>query len=456
LTVGGNNRMPGTRVLKIHYLPLTDAFQYQSSTDTFVTKHPLFTGELMTYYRGRWVFAPPESPEIFLMSMIAALPFEGFNPDNAAHFELPHVLLVLDQFPRTLGGGERIVLRLASLLPKYGYRASILTFSIHPECSVLKSPPCPVYLLPLRRTYDLTAIRAALELREFLRSQKVKLVQTFFESSDIWAGFVARFMSDAKLVWSRRDMGILRARKHKIAYRFMACAPDAVFAVSEQVRQHCIEVDKIDPTRIQTIYNGLDLTEWTASSRPPRSRDEVVVTTVGNIRRVKGHDILIKAAAAIIRQFPNVKFSVAGEILEQDYFAELQRLVQSLGLSQQFHFVGGVTTLREHLFAADIFALPSRSEGFSNALVEAMAASLPIVATDVGGNAEAVKDGVNGFIIPSEDPAALADALLRLLLDPVRATAMGLAGEALAAKQFTTEAMMSQIAGTYQKLLSHG
>jgi glycosyltransferase involved in cell wall biosynthesis len=388
--------------------------------------------------------------------MIAALPLEGFNPEEVAHSELPHVLLVLDQFPRTLGGGERIVLKLASLLPKYGYRTSILTFSIHPECSALKSPPCPVYLLPLQRTYDLTAIRAALELRRFLKSQQVRLVQTFFESSDIWAGFVTRFMSDAKLVWSRRDMGILRARKHRIAYRLMAGAPDAVFAVSEQVRRYCIQVDGIDPARVQTIYNGLDLSEWATSSRPARSGGEVVVTTVGNIRRVKGHDVLIQAAAAVVRQFPNVKFSVAGEVLEQDYFAELQMLIQSLSLSQQFRFVGGVTNLREHLFAADIFVLPSRSEGFSNALVEAMAASLPIVATDVGGNAEAVKDGVNGFIVPSEDPAALADAILRLLSDPVRATAMGLAGKALAAMQFTTEAMMSQIAGTYQKLLSQG
>jgi glycosyltransferase involved in cell wall biosynthesis len=388
--------------------------------------------------------------------MITALPLEGFDPAEVAHSELPHVLLVLDQFPSTLGGGERIVLKLASLLPKYGFRASILTFSIHPECSACKSPPCPVYVLPLQRTYDLTAIRAALELRRFLKSQQIRLVQTFFESSDIWAGFVTKFMSDAKLVWSRRDMGILRARKHRIAYRLMAGAPDAVFAVSDQVRRYSIEVDGIDPARVQTIYNGLDVSEWMASTRPVRSRDEVVVTTVGNIRRVKGHDVLVRAAALIVAQFPNVKFSVAGEVLEQDYFVELQTLVQSLGLSQQFRFVGGVTNLREHLFAADIFVLPSRSEGFSNALIEAMAAALPIVATDVGGNAEAVTDGVNGFIVPAEDPAALAGAILRLLSDPVRAKAMGIAGEAIAAKQFTTEAMMSQIARTYQKLLSQG
>jgi hypothetical protein len=183
------------------------------------------------------------------MSMITALPTKAPSLDEAGWAALPHVLLVVDQFPKTLGGGERIVLKLADLLPQYGYRASILTFAIHPENTALRSPPCPVFLLPLRRTYDFTALRAALEFKRFLADQRVQIVQTFFESSDIWAGFVTKTMSKAKLIWSRRDMGILRTGKHAIAYRLLAGAPDAVFAVSEQVRQHCIEIDRIRPSR---------------------------------------------------------------------------------------------------------------------------------------------------------------------------------------------------------------
>src|SRR5271170_4279147 len=355
------------------------------------------------------------------MSMITALPLDGPGLQDTEHSALPHVLLVLDQFPRTLGGGERVVLNLAALLPKYGYRASILTFSVHPECAGLKSPPCPIYVLPLQRTYDLTALRAAFELRQFLKLQQVQIVHTFFESSDLWAGFVTKSMSKAKLIWSRRDMGILRTRKHNIAYRLMAGAPDAVFAVSEQVRRHCIEVDRIDSARVQTIYNGVNLADWNKASRPAKPPGEVVVTTIGNIRRVKGHDILIKAAALIVPRFPKVSFSIAGDVLQADYFLELQTLVRDLDLSDHFHFVGGVTNLSEHLSMADIFVLPSRSEGFSNAIVEAMAAALPVVATSVGGNAEAVEDGVTGLLVPSEDPAALSAAITRLLSDPSQA-----------------------------------
>lgn len=386
--------------------------------------------------------------------MIAALPLEISSATVAEQSALPHVLLVLDQLSKTLGGGERIVLKLAALLPQYGYRASILTFSAHAESPALESPPCPIYLLPLQRTYDLTAVRAAFDLRKFLRQQHIQIVQTFFESSDLWAGFVTKAMSSAKLIWSRRDMGILRTGKHHLAYRLMSRAPDAVFAVSEQVRRHCIEVDRIDPTRVQTIYNGLDLTDWNAPSPPAKNLAEMLVTTVGNIRHVKGHDVFIRAAATIAQQFPHVSFSIAGDVLEPGYYAELQTLAQDLGIANRFHFVGSVTKLREHLSAADIFVLPSRSEGFSNAIIEAMAASLPVVATDVGGNAEAVLEGVSGLIVPSDNPAALAAAIARLLADPLQAKAMGAAGKALAAEKFTVEAMMQQITSTYRNLLS--
>jgi len=249
-------------------------------------------------------------------------------------------------------------------------------------------------------------------------------------------------------------MGILRTGKHHRAYRLMAGLPHAVFAVSNLVRQHGIEVDGIDASRVQTIYNGLDLADWMAAGSGARLSGECLITTAGNIRHVKGHDVFVRAAALVVQQFPDATFSIAGEVLEPAYYEELQALVQKLGLSGRFRFAGGVSDLRGHLSRADVFVLPSRSEGFSNAIVEAMAAGLPVVATDVGGNAEAVSDGVTGFIVPSEDPEALAAAILSLTVDPERAKAMGAAGRELAALQFTTEAMMSRTTQAYRKRIA--
>jgi glycosyltransferase involved in cell wall biosynthesis len=305
----------------------------------------------------------------------------------------------------------------------------------------------------LQRTYDFSALRAALELRRFLKQQRIQIVQTFFESSDLWAGFVTKIMSDAKLIWSRRDMGILRESKHHVAYRIMSRIPDKVFAVSEEVRQHCVEVDRIKPSLVETIYNGIDVADWDTASPPAKTPGAPVIATVGNIRRVKGHDVFIKAAASVVAQFPEVSFNIAGHVLESGYFAELRTLIGDLNLSDHFHFVGGVDNLREYLSTADIFVLPSRSEGFSNAIVEAMAASLPVVATNVGGNAEAVTDGVSGLIVPPEDPPALAAAINRLLSDPSRAQEMGAAGKKLASEKFTTDAMMHRITLAYASVL---
>jgi L-malate glycosyltransferase len=387
--------------------------------------------------------------------MIRRVSDGGALDDAAKLAALPHVLLVVDQFSETFGGGERIALKIASFLPQHGYRASILTFSVHPGCEGLKSAACPVYVLPLQRTYDFDAIRAAFSLRRFLREERIQIVQTFFESSDLWAGLVAKTMSDAKLIWSRRDMGILRTGKHKLAYRLLSGMPDMVFAVSEQVRRHGIEVDRIAPARVLTVYNGLNISHWRTISRPVKAAGRSIVATVGNIRRVKGHDIFIRAAAMVVQESPEVTFKIAGQVLEPEYFKELESLVRELKLEKHFEFVAGIEKPQEFLSAMDIFVLPSRSEGFSNAIIEAMAASLPVIATNVGGNAEAVEDGVSGRIVPPEDAGALAAAILELLSDSSRAREMGEAGRRRVEKKFTMDAMMDQITRVYAGLLKN-
>lgn len=384
---------------------------------------------------------------------------------------MPHVLLVVDGFPRSLGGGERIVLRLAALLPRYGFRVSILTFYLDPQSSFqAEASPCPLYLLPLTKTYNFQALQGALALRRLIRRERIVLVQTFFESSDLWAGLVTRLLTPAKLIWSRRDMGILRGGKHAAAYRLLRRLPHGVHAVSEQVRAHAIQVDGIPSARTFTIHNGLDLEDFHPShpeeAHPALSpehhhaveegvvRENLVVLTIGNIRRVKGHDLFVRAAALVHAQLPHVSFLVAGELLEAPFFEELQTLVRSSGLQDSFRFLGGVNDLPRQLRSADLFVLPSRSEGFSNSLIEAMACALPIIATDVGGNAEAVAQNETGLIVPSENPEALAAAMLTLLTSPEKRSNMGRSGRKRAETLFSAEAMMQKLTRSYNDILA--
>ena len=260
-------------------------------------------------------------------------------------------------------------------------------------------------------------------------------------------------ISRAKLVWFRRDMGFLRTRKQRFAYRLMANMPDAVFAVSERVRQYSIDVDRIQPERIQTIYNGVCLTDWRQSPDRGKASSECLVISVGNIRRVKGYDLLLRAAATVAGKYPRVVFKIVGEVLDPEYFNELNLLARELRLGSRLKFERVTTDLREHLRDADVFVLPSRSEGFSNAILEAMASSLPVVAADIGGNAEAVEDGTTGLLIPPENPDALATAIMQLMSDPTRAKAMGELGRAVVAERFTVETMMEKIVNAYKNLL---
>ena len=376
------------------------------------------------------------------------------TPSSSSHKDLPHVLFVIDGFPKALGGGERVVLRLAAMLPRYGFRASILTLGYHPESAFrLEDAPCPVYLLPLTNTFGLGALQGALALRSFLRDESVAIVQTFFESSDLWAGAVTRLFSRTKLIWSRRDMGILRGKKHDMAYRALRRFPHAMFAVSARVAQHVIEVDRVPNRRVHVIHNGLDLGPMIRKeARAPEQAP--VITTIGNIRRVKGHDLLIRAVPRVLAQFPTARFTIAGEVLEPAFFAELQALVEHLGVQEHVFFLGKITDQQTHLRGSDVFVLPSRSEGFSNALIEAMASGLPCIASDVGGNAEAIETDVSGIIVPPGEFAPLADAIVAVLRDSSFALELSVAGQRAVGASFSSDAMLGRVTEAYRSLLS--
>ena len=178
-----------------------------------------------------------------------------------------------------------------------------------------------------------------------------------------------------------------------------------------------------------------------------------VISTVGNIRRVKGIDVLVQAAEHVCRRYPKALFLIVGRKSEQEYYQQLENKISSLDLKENFRFLGSREDVFPILRMSDIFCLPSRSEGFSNALIEAMASRLPCVATDVGGNSEVIKHGESGFIVASEDWQDLAARLIYLLDDSSLATEMGLRGEEVVQSRFTAQAMIEELVQVYQELL---
>jgi len=383
------------------------------------------------------------------------------NPLRRPGSQPTRILFIIDEL-REPGGAERALLKTIRLLPRDRFQPHLLTLRADPDPDLIRDVSCPVYIFPLARTYDLKALVVARRLIRLIRSLKPGIVQTFFETSDLWAGPIARLTGVPVVISSRRDMGILRSRKHRLAYRALGRIFDQTHAVSEVVRQEFIQKDRLRPSRVVTVYNGvtLDRIDSVSTSECTRVRHELnlgetshIITALGHIRRVKGLDVLIRAVPAVQRRFPNAVFIIAGETHEAEHGRELSRLCAELGVTNRVRFLGGIPDPLPLLKASDVFCLPSRSEGLSNALLEAMACGLPAVATRVGGNPEVIDDGRNGYIVESEDANALAERLSDLLDNQQVRADMGRMARSTVEDRFSDEQMIARVVREYESLL---
>lgn len=198
------------------------------------------------------------------------------------------------------------------------------------------------------------------------------------------------------------------------------------------------------PARKVTIVpNGLDFQH--VRTQPQRDRLRKIVV-VANLRPEKGHDVLMDAAVDVLRRFPDATFELVGGGPELETLmarAEARRMLHA------FSFLGHRDDVPQRLAAADIFVLPSRSEAFPNAVLEAMAAGLPIVASRVGGIRELIDEGRTGELVPAGDPKALAASICRMIDEPMRASLLGAAARADAVARFSFDRMVTAFEFVY-------
>jgi len=212
---------------------------------------------------------------------------------------------------------------------------------------------------------------------------------------------------------------------------------DRIIAISESIRLQ-LQMCGIPAALINTIYEGMDLSLYPPPIEPKHrtAHDPVVIGTVAHLSREKGLNYLIQAASLIPDVHNRMRFVIVGD---GKCLPELKELCQRKGLQDIFHFAGFHSSTFSFMQSFDIFVLPSLSEGLSSAILEAMSASLPIIATKVGGIPELVKDGDNGLLVAPADPAALAFAIQHLTDKPEESTRMGQRGRERIEGQFTIE-----------------
>jgi glycosyltransferase involved in cell wall biosynthesis len=315
------------------------------------------------------------------------------------------------------------------------------------------------HLFPLRGSLlRANSLKQIARIAAVIRDEGVRIVHATDFNTNLLALAAGR-LAGAKVIVSRVDLGHFRegfGRWHRETEKWNARRADLVIANAEAVREVCIREERCRPERVLVVRNGIDLARFDALAAQPLQAplpigpDDLSVAVIGNLWPVKGHRTLVEAAALLVDRLPRLKFLCAGEGPEREY---LERRIAELRLQDRVFLLGhrlDVPRILAHVRAA---CLCSSAEGLSNALMEAMAARLPIVATAVGGNPELVRPGENGLLVPYGDAPSLADKLHDLLANSERAAEMGRKGRARVEAELTLSRMAEAYGAAYRRLV---
>lgn len=300
---------------------------------------------------------------------------------------------------------------------------------------------------PIRRFADHRTAAQMQAFARWCRQQRVRLVHTSELYTNIFFLPAAAVAAVPVRIGSRREIAAGKSRGQialqRVAYTFAHRVLANAEAAAERLRR-----ERVADERIAVIPNGLDLSRFTPRVLPDALRR---VGIVANLRPGKGHDTLLDAAPAILARFPDVHFDVVGDGSER---ARLEQLAVQRGLAGAFTFHGHTDDVASMLAKVDLFTLPSESEAFPNAVLEAMAAGVPVVVSGVGGVREIVEDGRTGVLVRPRDPDGLAAAICHLLAQPARARALAAAARALVDARYSFDRMVAAVETLYDEELA--
>lgn len=367
----------------------------------------------------------------------------------------PSILFLIDALYGR-GGTEVHLYELSRRLAAHGYGAIVCNLSGKQEMvDAIAAAGVETWPEVIGRLYMPAGRATARAIIRRAAGRNIRAIHTFHFKSD-WLGVRAARMLHCPLISSRRDIGFQQNGPRRRMYRWINRHTDAFIAPSAAVKDSILNQGGARADDIRLIYNGLDAERFSIGVDRAEARgelgvplDALLVGVVGRMWPVKGHAWLVRAVRRLVDTLPDVHLVLLGDGSEEE---NLRALAAELGVAGHVTFAGYGRDIPRALAALDVFALPSLSEGMSNAIIEAMAAGRPVVATRVGGNPECVVDGETGFIVPPADDAALADRIGFLLTHPDRARAMGEAGRARRQALFDMEEMVRQTVELYDSL----
>ena len=326
--------------------------------------------------------------------------------------------------------------------------------------------PAPPQWLPAGHYLFLDAVSrtaypaAAIRLARWLRAQRILVLQThLFDAGAV--GLAAGRLARVPLIVSTRHHSdfhfVSKARAHVLIDAWTARLADRVVVLADAVRQHLVTKERVPGNKIDVIVQGFDfeaLRGTDADGRRVRAElgldDAFVVGVVAAFYPSKGHAHLFGAARTLLAEIPNLKLLLVGA----GDRAVIAQAARAAGLEGRVVAAGFRFDVAACLRAMDVAVHPSLSEAFCQAIIEALAAERPVVATNVGGAAEAIVDGEQGFLVPPADADAIASAIRRLYRDPPLARRLAQAGHNAAIERFSVDGMVTAQIEVYRRWLS--
>jgi len=305
-----------------------------------------------------------------------------------------------------------------------------------------------------------SVVTSMLRLRRVLRRLRPDVLHTLIPVCNVMGAIAAKFSGSPVLVCSRLSLGNYRDQNKLFAKLEDWTDPEftLIHCKSEGIKDDVIRREPVDPDYLRVIYNGIKLDAFGQPFDRERLREELglklgdpVIGMVANLKPYKGHSDMLKAMPRIVALHPQTRLLIIGR--DDGIGGELRALANELRVSDHVIFAGERHDVPRLLQLMTLLISASHEEGFSNTIIEAMASSLPVIATRVGGNLEQVADGITGHLVKPQDPNELAEAAIALLDDPAQAQKMGRHGHMRVARNFAIDAVAAKMEEFYMEAI---
>jgi glycosyltransferase involved in cell wall biosynthesis len=357
------------------------------------------------------------------------------------------------------GGSEISVLRLLSALERSRYVAHVACLRGEPALAdEFRAAGIEVVSMGMRSKVDPACL---FRLRRFVKDHRIDVVHTHMDVADFYGALAGRLGGARCIVSTKHAPDEFRTRRGFKRYPFLLLErlayemDDAVIVVSEGLGAFLEKAEHLPRRKMVVIGHGIDSS--TRLAPPSEARRALrlplhgpVMGAVGRLSPEKGQSVLLRALPSVLATFPDAICVVAGEGPARD---DLESEARRLGIRERVVFLGFRRDVPVVLAALDLFVQPSLYEGFGLSLLEAMAAELPIVASRVGGIPELIEDGVTGVLVPPDAPAALSEAILRLLRDRDAARRLGEGAARRARERHSLGTMAARVDRVYRDVL---